>query len=187
VDVPEHIEKYLGNIEYGWSLANEAAGFQIVKVSNQPAPAVTTYSTLGMSRTKLIMPKNRVVRQELIFSAFEGYNSPKIASFLLNFGDSVLRSGRALLRGDVLGPYSSLTQGAHVNFIYCTVPVMFDSRLATMVDSDPATVFVWLMPITDREAQFVKSNGWSKFEDILETSSPNFWDLDRPSMAGAET
>jgi len=63
---------------------------------------------------------------------------------------------------------------------------MFDSGLATMADSNPATVFVWLIPITGQEAEFVKSTGWSKFEDILERSSPDFWDLDRESVIEAK-
>jgi hypothetical protein len=180
-DLPEHIEKYLGVIEYGWHLSREFGDVQVIKVSNQPASGVVTYSTLGMSWTKLSMPGDRVVRQELLFSAYERYPADKIASFLVTFCKYVLSEGRALLRGEVVGPYQPLIAGVAADSIYCTLPVMFDSKLATFSGSEPPTVFAWLVPIMSAEAQFVRSHGWNNFEDMLEKDQPDFWNLDRPA------
>lgn len=180
--LPEHIEKYLGVIESGWSIKEEVGEVQVVKVPNCPMAGVAAYSTIGLSWTELAMPDDRSVRQELIFAAYETYAATKIASFLLSFGKYVLSTGRALLRGNVVGPHQPLIPGVQANSIFCTLPVMFDARLKTFSDSEPATVFVWLVPITSAESQFVRLHGWNKFEDLLEKEQPDFWNLDRASV-----
>ena len=180
--LPEHIEEYLGTIESGWHLKDETGDIQIVKVSGRPAPGVVTYSTLGMSWATLPMRGDRVVRQELLFSVYERYPATKIASFLITFCKSVLSRGRALLRGEVVGPHQTIIAGVAADSVYSTVPVMFDPRLATFSGSEPPTVFVWLIPIMSSEAKFVKLNGWNKFEDMLENNQPDFWDMDRRTL-----
>jgi hypothetical protein len=184
MDLPAHIEKYLGTLEYGWSLKDQVGDIQVVKVSDCPVPGVVAYSTLGMSWTTLPMPGERMVRQELLFAAYDRYPPPKIASFLLTFCKHVLSEKRALLRGDVVGPYRPLISCVAADSIFCTLPVMFNSGLATFSGSEPPTVFVWLIPITNAEAQFVKLHGWNRFEDLLEREQPDFWNLDRAGLSG---
>jgi Suppressor of fused protein (SUFU) len=180
--ISEHIEKHLGKIEYGWKVRDETNGPQVVRVSNIPKKGVMAYSTLGMSWTILSLPSDRTVRQELIFAAYERYEPAKIASFLLTFCQYIVSHGRALLRGEVVGPEKSLIPGVIADSLYCSLPIMFDSELATFSGSEPPTVFVWLVPILGSEANFVKLNGWNRFENILERNSPDFWDLNRPSL-----
>jgi hypothetical protein len=178
----EHIEKYLGVIDWGWSFKDEVGGVQVVKVLNCPVPSVTAYSTLGMSWTELPMINGRLVRQELIFAAYETYTPSQIASFLLTLSSYVLSMRRALLRGNVVGPHQPLIPGVGVTSVYCTMPMMFDAKLSTFSASDPATVFVWLVPITRAESEFIRLKGWNKFEDILEKEQPDVWNLDRASV-----
>jgi hypothetical protein len=184
MDLPEHIERYLGKIEYGWSLKGEMDEVQAVKISNVPVQGVVAYSTLGLSRNILRMPRDRTVRIELLFAAYERYESSKIASFLLTFGQYVVSGKRSPLRGDVIGPEKPLIPGVRSDSIYCALPVMFNPGLATFSESSPPTVFIWLMPITNLEADFVRTKGWNAFEDCFVRNQPDFWDLDRPSLAG---
>jgi Suppressor of fused protein (SUFU) len=177
-----HIDKYLGVIESGWSFKDEVGDVQVVKVLDCPVAGVIAYSTLGMSWTKLAMPGDRMVRQELLLAAYERYPPSKVASFLLTFCKYALSTGRALLRGDVVGPYQPLIPGVAVDSVFCTLPVMFSPGLKTFSASEPHTVFVWLVPITSAEARFIRSNGWNRFEDLLEKDQPDFWDLDRASL-----
>jgi hypothetical protein len=123
-----------------------------------------------------------MVRQELLFAAYDRYAPPKIASFLLTFSKHVLSEKRALLRGDVMGPYKPLISGVAADSIFCALPVMFNSGLTTFYDTDPPTVFVWLIPIANAEAHFIKLHGWNRFEDLLESEQPDFWNLDRASL-----
>jgi len=180
--LPEHIATFLGRGEDAWSLETDSHSLQVVKTSNQPAPGVASYATLGMSDIVLTMPGYRSVRQELVFAAYERFAAPDVASFLLTFGTSVLSLGEALLRGDMIGPQNPLIPGVEANSVYCTAPVPFDERLATYDGSAPLTVFVWALPITGDEAEFVMRNGWSRFEELLESREPDLWDLNRPSI-----
>src|SRR6185437_16239744 len=109
--LPEHIATFLGRPEESWHLDAGPHDLQVVKTSNTPAQSVTAYATLGMSHTILRMPGDRVVRQELLFAAYEWFPSAEVASFLLAFGASVLSLGEALLRGDMIGPQNPLIPG----------------------------------------------------------------------------
>jgi len=180
--LPEHIATFLGSIENAWHIETEAHELQVVKTPNHPARGVSAYATLGMSNTVLRMPGSRTVRQELVFAAHERFSAPDIAAFLLAFGASILSLGEALLRGDMIGPQNPLIPGVSATSVYCTAPVPFDERLATYDGSDPPTVFVWILPATSDEAEFVMRNGWSKFEELLESREPDLWDLNRPSV-----
>jgi hypothetical protein len=180
--LPEHIAAYLGRVEDAWHLETETPGLEVVKTSNHPVRGACAYATLGLSNTVLRMPGSRTVRQELVFATYERFSAPDIASFLLTFGASILSLGEALLRGDMIGPQNPLIPGVSATSVYCTAPVPFDERLATYDGSDPPTVFVWILPATSDEAEFVMRNGWRKFEELLESREPDLWDMNRPSV-----
>jgi hypothetical protein len=150
MDLPAHIEQYLGRIDYGWKLADATIGFSVIRVLNEPQRGVTAYSTLGMNADVLRMPGSRTVRQELLFAVNHRHDSSQVASFLLTLGQSILSRRCALLRGDVLGPYAALFAGASTSAVYCTVPIMFHPSLATFSGTAPPTVFVWLVPLIIR-------------------------------------
>lgn len=180
--LPEHIEKYLGVIDGGWCLKNAGTPeIQVVKISDAPSAGVSTYSTLGLSAEVLSMPRNRTVQQELLFAAYERFDSNRIASFLLTFSEGLLRRGRALLRGEVIGPQDPIIPGVCLDSLYCTVPAMFNPGVASF-QGEPPTVFVWLMPINRREADFIRATGWNAFEDALESATIDFWNLERASI-----
>lgn len=174
-----HMERYLGPIDYGWSSPQGPQGIQAVRFLGQPHEGATTYTTLGMSQRVLPMPKNRKVRQELLIFAEKGYPGKELASFLLTFCEYVMSQKQALLRGDVVGPASPLIPDVRCNSVYASIPVMHADGLATYEGSKPATVFVWLVPLLDVEASYIRSNGWSRFEDILEAKNPDFGNLNR--------
>lgn len=178
----EHLESHLGPIASGWKAAGGPTPFHILRFADQPQRGATTFTTLGLSNSILELPKNRFVRQEFIFSAHDRYKPRIISSILVEIGEFVHKSGKALLRGDLAGTFEAILPSASTRVIYCTVPVMFRSDLSTFSESVPPTVLVWLIPITIEEANFVKEKGWSKFEDLLERHDVDFWDLDRKSI-----
>ena len=90
--------------------------------------------------------------------------------------------GRALLRGDVVGPGPPLIPGARSNAVYAGIPVLHEEGLATYSGSRPPTVFVWVVPVHGVEAELVRAQGWSRFEDLLEQRNPDFGNLDRPPV-----
>jgi hypothetical protein len=174
-----HIERTLGQLDKGWSLDGCSGSFQVARFRNRPFDGVSTYATLGLSRHTLPMSKEREVRQEFVFSTYEKFSPDKIASFMLSFGEYVLERHQALLRGDVVGPVEPIIPSVAANAVYASVPVIFDQSFSTYEGTLPSTIMVWLVPLVGNEANFIKSNGWGRFEDILEREDPDLWDLNR--------
>jgi len=180
--IVEHLEGHLGRIERGWSAGSEEGALQVVRFADRPDPGVATYATLGLSRHVLALPREREVRQELVFAAYDRVPADQVASFLLTFAEYVAGQHRALLRGDVVGPASPLVPGAAACAVYASLPVVYPDGFATWRGSDPPTVLVWLLPLLKREAEWVKAHGWSAFEDRLESGDPDLFDLDRAGV-----
>lgn len=176
-----HIENMLGQLEQGWTFRAGSSPVQVVRFRNQPFDGVMTYVTLGLSNVLLSMPDGREIRQELVFTAYEAFAAEEIASFLLSFCDYVLARKQALLRGDVVGPSAPLIPNVTVNSVYASIPVVFDESFSTYKKSSPHTVMVWLVPLLKEEANFVRANGWSHFEDVLELENPDLMELNRES------
>jgi YD repeat-containing protein len=175
-----HLESHLGPIQEAWRPSLQGSPVQAVRFKDQPMSSVDTFATLGLSQSVFTISKGRQVRQELILPVFAHYPKNQIASFLTTFGEFLIGNGRALLRGDVVGPSDSLIPGVRASAIYSSIPVLFDESLATYQESDPATVIVWLVPLVGSEPEFIRRVGWERFEDELERrGDTTFWDLDR--------
>ena len=176
----DHLESYLGTIERGWGELK----LQVAKFAGAPDKGVSTFCTLGLSRTPLPMRDGRLVRQELLMSVAARYQDSAVAGFLLAFSEYVLSKNRALLRGDVVGPAAPLIPGVLASAVYCAMPVFFPDEFATFRGSDPPTVLVWLVPQPAAEAEFARRVGWDRYETTLEEGEVDFWNLDRPPVVG---
>jgi hypothetical protein len=183
VSLIDHLERSLGKISGGWNLPGKDGALQVVRFLDQPNVGVSTYVTLGVSRAVLPLGNGREVRQELLISAHDEFDPEQVASFLLTFSEYFLNQRRALLRGDVVGPSSPLIPGAEVVAVYASLPTMFGDEFWTFSGSTPPTVLVWLIPVHDEEVAFIKANGWSAFEDLLEARNPDLCDLRRCTVA----
>lgn len=182
----EHFEHTLGPIEYGWSVDPDGAKmpFQIVRFTRGSDPESVSYSTLGLSRKALPSPNSQqLIRHELLMLAPESLTPDYIASILLQVGEMVIRRGRALLRGDVIGPAGALVSGATVTALYVTMPSYFPEDFAVFdAGGHGAVVIAWLVPITDSEADYASSHGWDAFEDKLVEQDPDVVDFHRSEM-----
>lgn len=174
-----HLEVHLGTIALGWG---DKSSIQVAQFPDRPERGITTYSTLGLSSVVLPMPGKRGVRQEFIVSVGSSFDAERVASFLGTFAAYVKAQNRALLRGDVVGPSVPLIDGVRACAVYASNPVFFDDAFAAFGGSDPATVFVWLMPLPREDVELIRAVGWSSFEDILESADVDFWDLNRPPI-----
>ncbi|OWP62207.1 Suppressor of fused protein (SUFU) [Hymenobacter amundsenii] len=177
--VYEHMEMYLGKIAQGWKPEASTMGIQASMFLDTPHDEVNTYSTLGMSDFKLDIG-GKYVRQELIFGANRSVPADGIVSFLTSFAEGVVKSKRGLLRGEVVSGKKLFT-GTECTGVYCSNPVFWEDELSSFEFSNPPTVFVWLMPILEKEANYINKKGWSDFEDLLESVECDFWDLNRKS------
>ncbi|GAB7126931.1 suppressor of fused domain protein [Silvimonas sp. JCM 19000] len=177
--VAEHIEGHLGPISSGWSDGASSHGIQVVCFKEQPIPGITTYVTLGLSENELDLPKGRKIRQELVVSANDSFAGGDVAAFLLSLAEHIKIRGRAVLRGEVIGPWRPLISNATVNAVYVTNPTPFDTGFAEFSGAELPVIFALLVPITTEEAGLVSDHGWSWFEDVLESQDPDVWNLIR--------
>jgi hypothetical protein len=179
----ENLEINLGLIAEGWKNDSTVGDvLQVVRFADQPFKGASTFSTIGLSESKVLLPKGTYCRQELIFTAWDSYPAEHVASFLLTFAEFVRGTQRPLLRGDVVGPSVPLIPEVTANSVYATSPVIFPETLAQYDGDATATVIVWLVPLMGAECSFVKERGWSRFEDALENANPDLLHLNRPSI-----
>lgn len=181
--VDQHLERHLGPIARGWGgYVGEPAGIQVCLFEERPIPGTVTYATLGLSRHILDMPRGREVRQELLLSVWRRFADDDLAKLLAYVAEGLLREHHALLRGQVVPLGHPVARGSRCNSLYVSLPVVFPGELATCADTQPATVFAWLIPIHAEEAELVTRLGWNEFEDRLEHADPDLFDFERPPV-----
>lgn len=113
-------------------------------------------------------------------SVYDRFGSAQIVTMLHDVAADLVARGEALLRGSACaGPFK---MPAAMSDLYCAIPVFFPDEFQAWRGSDPPTVFVWLVPITTAERQFVEAKGWEAFEQLLEVQDPDLLDLDRPAL-----
>lgn len=175
----EHAEKYLGTIQRGWKDDNSDLNLQIVSFQDCPSEAVSTFLSLGMSRDVLEINEQKSVRLELAVSVHSMTISSLIVSCLMSVCESIVRSGTAVLRGEVISLSTELAERIGFSAAYCTIPVFFDDDFCTYEETTPPTVIVLVLPIHKSEAEYIDVNGWERFEDLLEEKDPDLYSLER--------
>jgi hypothetical protein len=158
MNMAEHLERHLGKMA-GGSSSSSLPGVYICEFRDRPSPGIVTLATLGMSHTILDLGGMRGARQELIVGCRET-DLDNIAKLLIHVADRVLQSGRAILRGDVIPLGDNVAKDSALSSLYAAIPVLYPDELATLEDSSPPTVVVWLLPISAAEASLVRSSGW---------------------------
>ncbi len=176
-----HLERHLGPIATGTRYKVGAELLQVAWFADRPVPECTTYATLGMSATALSQSGGEPIRQELLFS-HRGPHRKEAMALVAAAAEPILRTRRSLDRGQVLGPFGPILSGCRIEALYCSAPVYFDESLHVFHGLTPPVVFVWLVPISAREATLVADKGWENFEELLARQDPDLLDLDRPDL-----
>ncbi len=185
-DLVEHIEQFCGRILGGYTLDEngEKAPFQVVRTEGGPVPGVQTICTLGLSNFALASKHSgKLIRHELVLLTRRNVESTNLAALVQQVGLEALTRSNAYLRGEVLGPRTSLTDNSTTTAFYLAQPVYFpDGFHVFTLDDDQQVVFVWLVPITTLEANFIENHGWERFEKELLKQNPDLLDFNRSSM-----
>jgi len=181
VGLIQHLESYLGTIDVGWSRTadGEDLSFQVVRFGAGALPGCVVFSTLGLSSVALPSRESgKLVRHEFVMIVPERLQDGPVPGLLQQVGLEVMEAGSPLLRGDVVGPRGPLFAMSSMEALYASVPVYLPDDFAQVDD----VVFVWLVPVSQAEANFVAANGWSAFEDRLVEAGPDLIDVDRLSI-----
>ncbi|WP_282138237.1 suppressor of fused domain protein [Rossellomorea aquimaris] len=180
------MEDHLGKIEYGWSKDGNGnvLPFQVVKFNRGPFPGTVTYSSIGLSKLHLKSPvSNKIIRQELVIVSYSNFGDENIPAILQDIGLQACNNGIAFLKGEIIGPKGKIFNDSNLEALYVTMPVYFDESFHTFHEKDGNPIVnVWLVPISYKEAEFVKLNGWDKFEELLEDKDPDLINFNRKSI-----
>ncbi len=98
--------------------------------------------------------------------------------------DSVLSSGRALIRGEVVDGTGPMVDGSSLSALCCLAPAPLPQSFWLYGGSDPAMMFIWLVPLTNLEAEFARRVGPDEFEGHLVEAQDvvDLFDLRRPDF-----
>lgn len=171
----DHLERYLGPIHSGAPLG---AGVQGVLFPDRPFRGSTTFTTLGLSNHLLSQERGPQVRLEFVLAcrnAVVDAFSP--LSVLADISEHAVAAHSAPARGTVIGPRGRFFPESTMEALYCAEPVYFDDGLTKFSGFPQPFLLVWLVPIAPVEAAFVRSHGWSRFEDVLAETQPDLLDL----------
>lgn len=174
----EHLERFLGEVDVGWSKDADGFGlpFQVVRFAPGAMARCAVFSTLGLSTTPLrSRHSGKSIRHEFMMIVPERLSEGPVPGLLQQVGLDVVASGSALLRGDVLGPRGPLFAMSKMEALYAAIPVYLPDEFGQFED----VVIVWLVPVSRSEADFVATRGWPAFERRLIDVDPDLTDVDR--------
>jgi hypothetical protein len=182
----DHLEQYLGRIERGWSkdADGRSVPFNVALFDGDPLDEAQALTTTGLSHTPLRLNDGRRVRMEFVMLFSKAFGPRNLPGVLQQVGLEALSSDRAPVRGDVLGPRGVLVPSTRFEALYVSIPVWLPDGFHAFEppEGGEPVVLVWLVPITAREAEYVRSHGWDAFEDRLVEQQPDLLDLDRDEL-----
>lgn len=176
----------MGLIDVGWKfhVEGETQAFQVARFRDTPVRGAVTFCTLGLSRfdTHAPVAPGKRIQHELIMSVPATLAEGPVPALLDQVAQQAIASGHAWLRGDVIGPAGPLFDGSSLEALYVCNPVYFPDSFFVYSSPEGDIVLAWLVPISSREAAFVRSVGWKAFEDHLARENPDLIDVWRTPM-----
>jgi Suppressor of fused protein (SUFU) len=180
----DHLERHCGETMGGFSELHQE--FQVIQLPRGPVKGSMTLATLGLSHHVMHSASggDKRFRMELVMLFRESDGRRNLPGVLHQAGTEALRHHHGLLRGDVIGPWGPLQDGATVEALYSSAPAYFQEsfHVYTPQDGTLPIVLVWLVPITASEAAFVRRAGWNAFETELQRQNPDLLDLRRSAI-----
>jgi hypothetical protein len=166
--VIEHVETHMGTIDPRagyWRFPVGRHWLQVVAFRDQPRPGVTTLCTLGLWHHELAADHGPV-RQELMLACENRMVSDgRLACLFPSIAEAVLATHEALPAGRVLGPFGPvMAEVCETEWLLCTEPRPFPPAFAVCAETACPTHFVWLVPISDDEAEQVGHGGFREVE-----------------------
>lgn len=177
----EHFERFLGPITSGSvDPDGHKMHVQILKFHSCPLEDVAAYSTLGLSRHRLISPSSgQPIRLELLMMVRRGDFEKFVPSLLQQLAEESIHEGRAVLRGDVIGPRGVLDPNTSLEAMYVCAPVYQPDEFFTCEEPDGPIFIAWLIPLFADEATFALTHGWEALERLLVEHDPDLTDWQR--------
>lgn len=149
---------------------------------NRPDVGLTTYSTIGLSEypIEIVDRQGREIRVDFIGMCTSEFTSfPNIlASCAFNIIKDHYSYTPGMVNMNVIDDYYKNLEMRH---IYYTIPSYWEDLQGHLIDGH---IVNWLfaIPISDNELDYLNENGVDAFEDLLESNDTEVYDLYRRSI-----
>lgn len=153
----------------------------ILHVRDCPAKTVTSYGTIGLSDTPLIMDGEEYpTRVEFVGGCLTNFKTfPEVVAAA---AFCVMNSGFFCYPGavlpDVLGTLGTSKTMRH---IYFGNPFIWERKLTPLRLKTKTVSWLLIVPISDRELKLAEKDGPEQLADLLEAKEVDVFDLDRKS------
>lgn len=151
---------------------------------NQPRRGGVLVVSSGFSNNILHQSAKGFIRQELMVIQEDNFDRRLVASLLLSVSKQVADRGHAIQRGEVFGPSGPLLPGSETSALFATMPPFLPESVYLLRDEEVPLLGVWLVPISEAEAERRKQAGFTEFVDYLadiEDRDQPIWGFSRRS------
>jgi len=160
---------------------DESLRIPILICPDSPLENFTTYATIGLSDYPMYQNNREFPsRLEIISVGNTGLewfpNVVSTAAFYIMQNRWLCHPGGTLL--NVLNDYALNLDLIH---LYFTSPFLWQEELKTLQLETKMVSWLLAIPITDAEYKYIKDYGNEKFEDLLEKSEIDVFDMNRHS------
>jgi hypothetical protein len=146
-----------------------------------PVPGITSYSTLTLSDTPLLQQGQEFpVRIEVAGACASGVeefgNAISTVAFFVMKDKWFCRPG--VVFETMLSMYNL---SATMEHLYFTAPSQWPTLNTTLELPTRKVTWLWAIPISEAESRFIAEQGDGRFEELLEASGADVFDIHRPS------
>lgn len=154
----------------------------ILLIPDCPGTGLSSWATLEASafETPFRTPDQRPVRLEFVAA---------VDDRLDRFGDAVAACAFAIGPENDVKPgtvyrdaVSRLYPKASTPHLMSVQPFVWDAAIASYNDEDAHVTWLQLVPVTEREADFVAEQGAGALEDAFMREQPDLFTIDRPDV-----
>jgi hypothetical protein len=154
----------------------------ILICDDAPGPGFCSYSTLTLSDSPLIQRGKKFPARIEIAGAcasdVEGFaNAISTAAFFVMKDKWVCRPG--VVFETMLRMYDL---SATMEHLYFTAPSQWPALNTTLELKTKKVTWLWAIPISEAESRFIAEHGDERFEELLESSGADVFDIHRPSI-----
>jgi hypothetical protein len=149
------------------------ASWSVDTYDDQPAEDAFTLATVGLCDTPL--------EQELLLCAWNAQKSDALYNTLFTVADELVTRGLPVDAGSLLELPAPIVPRSFLRHLFAFEPLYHFQEVPVIDTAAGPVQMLWLIPVTDKEAEFIEEHGPQAFDDLLAERDPDLLDLLRPS------
>ena len=180
--VMQHIDTHMSG---GGAALMDGAGNSILRYEDAPFVGATSFVSCAANQPISAMEdrgQQSHISQELVFAIKTQQCNDQTVQVFAALMEWLREQDAAFRYGEVIGPLDALFPDTDKQSLYVAMPTYFEEELAFCHATQPPTMFVWLVPVTEAERKYIVENGSDAFEVLLDEKNPDATDLKRACL-----